>query len=323
MINREEGCPEVSFVVPLYNTGEALERLLGAFRDLKWEVPFELVLVNDGSPDGTGDRVPGLMDGLPFRVVFVDLARNFGEHAAVLEGFRHVSGKYVVNLDDDLQNPISEAVKLVEHLRGSRADVVYARYEEKKHHWFRNLGSWMTNRVASWLLGKPKRLYLCSFRAMRRGLVEDITKYTGPYPYVDGLILGATQRIETLLVEHEERVAGESGYTLRKLVRLWMNMFFNFSIMPLRLSSLLGAALCLTGLLALVAVLVELVVFGIRAPGWASLMAGTFVFSGAQLIMLGVIGEYVGRAFMTVSGKPQSLVRSCVVNELEGEGRKT
>lgn len=322
MIDHAERRPEVSFVVPLYNTGAALERLVGAFRELDWEIPFELVLVNDGSRDGTGDRVPGLIEGLPFRVVFVDLARNFGEHAAVLEGFRHVSGDYVVNLDDDLQNPIKEAVKLVEYLRGSNADVVYARYEEKKHHWFRNLGSWMTNRVASWLLGKPRKLYLCSFRAMRRRLVDDITRYTGPYPYVDGLILGATQRIATLLVEHEERATGESGYTLRKLVRLWMNMFFNFSIMPLRLSSLLGGALCLSGLLALLAVLVELFVFGVRAPGWASLMAGTFVFSGTQLIMLGLIGEYVGRAFMTVSGKPQSLVRSCVVNEPEDALRK-
>jgi glycosyltransferase involved in cell wall biosynthesis len=310
--------PTYSFVVPLYNTRAALEPLLEAFTTLGTGETFELVLVNDGSPDGTGERVPALIRGLPIRVVFVDLTRNFGEHAAVLEGFRHSSGEYVVNLDDDLQNPVSEAVRLLEHLRAGSADVVYARYEEKRHHWARNLGSWMTNRVASWLLGKPKRLYLCSFRAMRRQLVEHITAYQGPYPYVDGLILGATQRIETLLVKHEERVAGSSGYTLRKLTRLWMNMFFNFSIMPLRLSSLLGAAMCATGLLALMLVLGELLFLGTRAPGWASLMAATFVFSGTQLIMLGVIGEYLGRAYLTVSGKPQALVRRRVVNDPKG-----
>jgi len=301
--------PEVSFVVPLYNTGQALEPLLQAFRDLKTDLTFELVLVNDGSPDGTGERVPELIKNMPIPIVFVDLARNFGEHAAVLEGYRQASGEFVVNLDDDLQNPVSEAIKLVEHLRHSKADVVYGRYEEKKHHWFRNLGSSMTNQVASWLLGKPKKLYLCSFRALRRGLVEDVTRYSGPYPYIDGLILGATQRIEIRLVLHEERHTGTSGYTFQKLVRLWMNMFFNFSIMPLRVSSLLGGALCVTGFMVLFLVVLELLTLGTRAPGWASLMAAVFVFSGAQLIMLGVIGEYLGRAYMTVSGKPQALIR--------------
>ena len=308
-----KSAPAFSFVVPLYNTGAGLESLLAAFQALHIEESFELVLVNDGSPDGTGDRVPELIQGLAFPIIFVDLARNFGEHAAVLEGLRRARGEFVVNLDDDLQNPIEEAVRLLRYLRDSPLDVVYARYEEKKHHWFRNLGSWMTNAVATWLLGKPNDLYLCSFRAMRRGLVEHVTAYRGPYPYIDGLILGATQRIGTLLVRHEERSAGASGYTLRRLVRLWMNMFFNFSIMPLRLASLLGAVLCSSGMVALLMVLVELVVEGTRAPGWASLMATISIFSGAQLMMLGVIGEYVGRAFMTVSGKPQSLVRSVVV----------
>jgi len=309
--------PDVSFVVPLYNTGAGLERLLEAFRQLVMELSFELVLVNDGSADDTGDRLLQLLPGLPFPVIYIDLARNFGEHAAVLEGLRQARGAWMVNLDDDLQNPLSEAVKLISHLKLSGADVVYAQYAEKKHHWFRNLGSALTNQVATWLLGKPKELYLCSFRAMTRGLVAHITRYTGPFPYIDGLILGATQRIETLLVEHEERAVGASGYTLRKLVRLWMNLFFNFSIMPLRASSLLGGVLCLAGLGWLLAVVLELWIFGVRSPGWASVMAAIFVFSGAQLMMLGIIGEYLGRAFMTVSGKPQSLIRQRVLHEAE------
>jgi undecaprenyl-phosphate 4-deoxy-4-formamido-L-arabinose transferase len=308
--------PTFSFVVPLYNTGAGLDPLLSAFQDAAIEESFELVLVNDGSPDGTGDRVPSRIQNRSFPIVFVDLTRNFGEHAAVLGGLRRTQGEFAVTLDDDLQNPIDEALRLLRHLRSSSLDVVYACYEEKKHHWFRNLGSWMTNWVATWLLGKPRDLYLCSFRAMRRGLVRDVTAYRGPYPYIDGLILGATQRIGTLLVRHEERSAGASGYTLRRLVRLWMNMFFNFSIMPLRVASLLGGALLSgSGIVGLLLVLVELAVEGIRVPGWASLMATISIFSGAQLMMLGVIGEYVGRAFMTVSGKPQSLVRSVVAAE--------
>lgn len=306
--------PLVSFVVPLYNTGASLTKLLDAFMSLPIEGGWELVLVNDASPDGTGEKVRGMIKSLPCRVVLVDMARNFGEHAAVLEGFRHTTGQFVINLDDDLQNPISEALKILKHMQNHDCEVVYTYYEEKKHHWFRNFGSWATNYCASVLLDKPKELYLSSFRGHRRELIDRVVKYSGPYPYIDGLILGATNRIERLQVEHAERVEGESGYTLRKLVRLWMNMFFNFSIMPLRLASILGFTMGGFGLVALVAVLVEHFLVGVRSPGWASLMATVAIFSGAQLVMLGLIGEYVGRAYMTLSGKPQSLVRKVDVH---------
>lgn len=303
--------PMVSFVVPLYNTGDSLGKLLEAFRELPIEGGYELILVNDGSPDGTGERVPGLLAGMAIAVTFVDMVKNYGEHAAVLEGFRHARGQYVINLDDDLQNPISEALKLLAHIRLTKADVVYASYGKKQHHWFRNLGSRLTDLVATWLLDKPRDLYLCSFRAHSRDLINRIIPYAGPYPYIDGLILGATNRIELLLVAHEQRQEGASGYTLRKLVRLWMNMFFNFSIMPLRLASVVGAVLCGFGVIMLLVVFVEHLVSRQHiSPGWGSLMAAISLFSGGQLMMLGIIGEYVGRAYMTVSGKPQSLVRT-------------
>jgi undecaprenyl-phosphate 4-deoxy-4-formamido-L-arabinose transferase len=254
---------------------------------------------------------------MPLPVTLVVLARNFGEHAAVLEGFRHARGQWVVNLDDDLQNPVSEAFKLVKHLRDTGADVVYSFYDRKKHHWFRNFGSWLTNRMAVFMLGKPEDLYLSSFRALSRKLVDRITTYAGPYPYIDGLILGATNRIERLQVEHANRATGQSGYTMRRLVRLWMNMFFNFSVMPLRLASVLGAVLCVVGLVLLVSVLIERFFSDVQHVGWGSLMAAVSIFSGSQLLILGVLGEYVGRAYMTVSRKPQSLVRDIEVHEPE------
>lgn len=304
-----QSCPEVSFVIPLYNTGTALEALLSAFANLKLDFTWELVLVDDGSADLTAERAARLMRQVEAPVTLVELARNFGEHAAVLAGLRQSRGRYVVNLDDDLQNPVEEALRLVAHLRETGAEVVYSRYPKKQHSWLRNAGSRAVNWAACLLLDKPADLYLSSFRAMRRELVERITRYDGPYPYIDGLILGATRRIETLEVAHHARAEGESGYTLRKLVRLAMNMFFDFSIMPLRLSSVLGFGLCLLGVVMLAEVLLEALVAGRVQPGWGSLMAVITVFSGAQLLMLGLIGEYVGRAFLTVSGKPQSLVR--------------
>lgn len=307
--------PEVSFVVPLYNTGGALPKLLDAFRDLPVSGGYETVFVNDASPDGTGERVEQILGRLPYAVTFVDMARNYGEHAAVLEGYRNARGKYIVNLDDDLQNPIEEALRIVDQMRNSRDDVIYTWFDQKKHHPARNLGSWFTNQAASFLIGKPKDLYLSSFRGLRRELVDRITTYRGPYPYIDGLILGATNRIGRLKVAHRERKDGQSNYTLRRLIRLWMNMFFNFSVMPLRMAGVLGLGLSFLGLLLVFVVVVEKLFHDTPIQGWASLMAAISVFAGAQLLILGVMGEYLGRTYLTLAGKPQSVSRTVIRHE--------
>ena len=301
--------PDFSFVIPLYNTGSALPALLDAFRSLTIADSWELILVDDGSSDRSATQARLLAETIPAPVTIVELARNFGEHAAVLEGYRRARGQFIVNLDDDLQNPVAEAVKLLTHLRETGAEVVYSVYEDKKHSSIRNLASWLANHCATLLLGKPRSLYLSSFRAVRRELMQRIITYRGPYPYVDGLILGATDRIEQLTVEHAERGVGKSGYTIRKLGRLAMSLLFDFSVMPLRLASILGIVLCILGAVILGEVVLETLLVGTRQVGWGSLMGALAVFSGAQLLMLGIIGEYVGRAFLTVSGKPQSLVR--------------
>lgn len=309
-------------MVPLFNTGDSLGQLMDGFRSLRLPVTWELVLVDDGSSDGTGARAVELARTLSAPVTCVELARNFGEHAAVLEGYRRSRGKFVVNLDDDLQNPIAEAVRLVNFLSRSGADVVYSKFRRKEHSWLRNAGSRCVNAVATVLLGKPRGLYLSSFRALRRELLERIVSYRGPYPHVDGLILGATNRIAQLEVEHAVRAAGESGYTPRKLLRLALCLMCNFSVTPLRISSVLGLLVCGAGLLSLGMACWEGWISGAsgrRQPGWASLMGALAVFSGAQLLMLGIIGEYLGRAFLTVSGAPQSLVRRVAVSGRGGE----
>ncbi len=297
--------PAFSFVVPLFNTGDSRAALLDAFRGLTIEERWEIVFVDDGSTDGTPAAMVSGMAGM-HNATLVELARNYGEHAAVLEGLRHARGAVMVTMDDDLQNPLAEAVRLARHLRESAADVVFGLYACKQHHWLRNLGSRAVNGLATLLLGKPAHLYLSSFRAMKRDLVARVIEYRGPYPHIDGLILSATNRFEQIEVEHVARQAGGSGYTAGKLAHLAMNLCFDFSIVPLRIASVLGVGLCGAGAMLLGQVVIEWLFVGRVQAGWGSLMGALAVFSGAQLLMLGLIGEYVGRAFLTVSGKPQS-----------------
>lgn len=301
--------PVISFVIPTFNTGAALPALMAAFAELQMEEPWELILVDDGSEDGTALRVRESIPALP-HLRLVELARNYGEHAAVLEGLRHVRGRVAVTMDDDLQNPLEEAVRLARLLLESESEVIFGRYECKQHSWPRNAGSRAVNALATVLLGKPRDLYLSSFRALKRELVDRLIAYRGPYPHVDGLILNATNRLSQVPVRHMPRACGGSGYTVRKLLRLALTLCFDFSVMPLRVAGVLGLLLCLGGAVLIAEVIVEYFIVGHVQPGWSSLMGAVAVFSGAQLVMLGVIGEYVGRTFLTVSGRPQSLVRA-------------
>lgn len=311
--------PALSIVIPLYRSEEGLPALFEALSRLSVPEGFEVVFVNDGSPDRTAERCRELLGRAPFPARLVDLMRNFGEHNAVMAGYRHARGAWIVNIDDDLQNPPDEAIRLFRHTRDSGYDVVYTYYAEKQHARWRNLGSRLANAVADFLLDKPKGLYFSSFRCVTATLARAITRYEGPYPYVDGLISQVTQRIGSIPVRHEKRQFGASNYNLRRLVRLWTNIVFNFSVAPLRLALLLGFATAGLSLLLLAEAVIEYF-FMNSPPGWGSLIASIALFSGVQLIVLGGIGEYVGRTFLTVNRRPQSAVREVVEHEPTGEG---
>jgi glycosyltransferase involved in cell wall biosynthesis len=307
--------PALSFVIPMYNSAATIAALVADIEHLTVDGGHEIVLVNDGSSDATMAVCRDLVRSARVPITLVDHARNFGEHNAVLTGWRHARGRHIVNLDDDGQNPPAEAVRLWEHAKTTGLEVVFGQYEIKQHSAWRNFGSWFTNRITDWALDKPPGLYLSSFRCVSAFVASHVVGYAGPYPYIDGLLLQVTQRIGSIVVHHEPRRAGQSGYTLRRLIRLWLSAWVNFSVLPLRVATIAGLIMAAAGVVA----------FGVLLWAWATnrgpdgfgfgwLMAGLLVFSGSQLLMLGVIGEYLGRMFLTVNQRPQAVVRDVARN---------
>jgi glycosyltransferase involved in cell wall biosynthesis len=311
--------PALSVVVPVYNGAATIGELVSALRALDVAGGLEIVLVVDGSPDNSLEVCKKLAGAPGAPIVLLSLSRNYGEHNAVMAGLARARGSYAITMDDDLQNPPGEVKRLFEYARDGAYDAVYTYYEEKKHAAWRNFGSRFTNWCADHLIDKPKGLYLSSFRCLSAFVREQITAgYEGPFPYIDGLVFQVTQNVGRLQVEHLARVEGRSNYTIARLFRLWLSMFSNFSVIPLRFATLFGIAFGALGALAAVIVLVEAISDNKPPQGWASLMVAVLVLAGVQLIVVGLIGEYLGRMFLAVNRKPQYLVREVFTRGADG-----
>ena len=311
--------PALSVVVPIYNGAATIGELVNALRALEIPGWLEIVLVIDGSPDNSLDVCKKLAGEPGAPIVLLSLSRNYGEHNAVMAGLARARGNYAVTMDDDLQNPPGEVKRLFEYARDGDYDAVYTYYEEKKHAAWRNVGSRFTNWCADHLIDKPKGLYLSSFRCLSAFVREQITAgYEGPFPYVDGLVFQVTQNVGRLQVAHLPRTEGRSNYTIARLFRLWLSMFSNFSVIPLRFATLFGIAFGALGALAAVIVIVEAISDNKPPQGWASLMVAVLVLAGVQLIVVGLIGEYLGRMFLAVNRKPQYLVREVFTRGADG-----
>lgn len=296
---------ELSIVIPVYNSAATLralvDRLMAVLEDMS--LHCEIVFIDDGSADESWQTVQSLHASHPDRIVAVQLMRNFGQHNALMAGFRHARGEYVITMDDDLQHPPEEIPTLFRAIQEQRLDLVYGAYTEKKHGLGRNFGSGLVNAFYRAVFHNP--VQITSFRAIRRQLVESILSYDLNFTYIDGLLAWNTRRIGEVKVRHCPRMQGKSGYSVRKLIELALNLFTNFSLLPLRVVSAVGLAMSASGVLAGGFVLVRYLASDITVPGFASTIIAILVFGGAQLLSLGVIGEYLGRLHLNVNRKPQ------------------
>ena len=302
---------KISIVIPVYNAQASIARLVDMLvSEIEGQYKLEIILVNDYSADNSHSECLKLYERYKGIVKYLSLAKNFGEHNAVMAGLNKVTGDFTVVMDDDFQNPVEEVIKLIDFSVKSNNDVVYTYYKEKKHNFWRNLGSRLNNYMAVKLLKKPKGLYLSSFKCCNKFIINEIIKYDLPYPYIDGLILRSTANIGTLEVVHESRQEGKSGYTFIKLLRLWSNMFTSFSILPLRISIYTGLFFAVTGLLFGLYSIIEHFFDPTLPAGFSLTITAIFTFAGIQLRSLGMIGEYIGRIFISQNKQPQYTIKS-------------
>jgi undecaprenyl-phosphate 4-deoxy-4-formamido-L-arabinose transferase len=305
----------LSVVIPVFNGAATIGALVDAVVRLNPGHELQVVLVNDGSADGSAGRCRELARRYPGVVTFVDLARNVGEHNAVMAGLAHARGSWCAIMDDDFQNPPEEVFRLVAHAVAEQRDIVFSAYQVKCHHWARNLGSRLTNALAQRLMNLPEGLYLSSFKCLSRFTVDHVLRYRGPFPYLDGLALRVTRNIGVLETRHEPSRKARSGYTAGKLFGLWAAMAVNFSVVPLRAGSILGICFSLAGFAGALAVTVEKLRHPELPVGWASLTVAVLLLSGVQLLISGVLGEYLGQLVLTANGTPQYAVRAVVEDQ--------
>lgn len=309
----------VSILIPVYkNEGgldELVKRIGTSMANSAYAGNFELILVDDCSPDNSWEVIQRLAKEHAF-VQGATLSRNFGQHNAIMAGLNLVSGQYVVLMDDDLQHPPEAIPNMVQELVAG-ADVCYTRYANRQHAAWKIAGSRFNDLMASWLLSKPKGLYLSSFKALKRGMVDQIRSHEGPFAYLDGLILDITRRIATVEIQHGTRAYGEGNYSFKKSISLWLRMVTGTSIVPLRMVTLMGALIALLGFFGAVFIVISNYLYPAESKGWASIIVTILLVSGFQTLFIGVLGEYLGRIHLRLNNKPQYLFRYTTKNDAE------
>jgi undecaprenyl-phosphate 4-deoxy-4-formamido-L-arabinose transferase len=309
--------PRLSIVIPVYRSEDCLAELMRVITQTlaPYDWDYEVILVNDFSPDRSWQVIESLCHRYP-HLVGVDLRRNFGQDNAILTGLRLSRGRYVAIMDDDLQHDPKYLPALMEKAAEDGADVAYADFEKKQQRLWKNMGSWINGKIADRVLWKPKDVYLSPYKVIVREVVDLICNYSGPKPYIDGLLFQATWRMTSIPVEHRSRYAGQSTYSVWKSLEVSARLIFSFSVKPVRLVTWCGLVMALLAVFAATGItLYRLLLpqdFPAAAVGWSSLMVVFLLLSGIQMTCLGILGEYAGRAYLLVNRHPQTSIRTVV-----------
>lgn len=299
----------LSIVIPVYNSAETLkelaQRLAAVFPQLG---QYEVILVNDGSRDRSWDVIKEMAGERPW-LRGICLTRNYGQHNAILVGIRHAQYEWIMTMDDDLQHPPESIHDLLAAAATGKWDVIYAPPVRERHGWWRNTCS----KTMKWLIGKLMGLEhavdLSAWRLFRTQFRDAFVEYRSPDVSVDVLLSWATDRITSLRLEHHPRHHGNSQYNFSKLLRITFNLITSFSTAPLKFASIIGFIFTLLGGLVLIYAVGNYLLYGSAVPGFAFLASIIAVFSGVQLFVLGLIGEYLSRIHLRSMGKPSALIR--------------
>ena len=309
----------LSIVIPVYNSENILDDLINQISlEIKKKTnllkDFEIILVNDNSLDNSWNKIKEIANNQK-NIIGINLSKNFGQHNALMAGIKNSKGDFLITMDDDLQHPPSYIIDIINKL-SEGFDVCYTKYQNNKYSFLKKLGSAINDRVANIVLGKPKNIYLSSYRGIKKNVINELKKFDGPYVYLDGIILNVTNNIGSIDIQHNKRLKGNSGYSFKKLFSLWLKVFTNSSIFPLRMASVTGFIITLISLFFAIV----LIIFKIKNPeipqGWTSIATFIFFFSGVQLLALGIIGEYIGRIFINLNQKPQYVIREQIRNNI-------
>lgn len=299
-----------SFVIPCYRSEKTISIVVDEIKcEMKKRADdtYEIILVNDHSPDNVWATIESLARENE-NILGINLARNFGQHCALMAGYAQCSGDYVVSLDDDGQAPLDSLCEMIAKAEEGY-DVVFAYYHEIKQNLFRRFGSWMACRMSEIMLNPPKDFKGSSFYVARRFVICEMLRYTNSYPYLAGLIFRTTKNIAWIETQHRSRLEGTSGYSFARLFALWMNGFTAFSIKPLQFSTFLGVFFAVVGFVYALVIIVQKCLGIIGVAGWSSIIALMLIIGGCVLMMLGLIGEYVGRIYICINNSPQYVIK--------------
>ena len=302
---------KLSFVIPCYGSEHTIEPVVHEAISLidKERFDYEFILVNDCSKDNVWKSITKLVEENP-KIKAISFARNFGQQSALLAGFRHATGDFVISMDDDGQAPVESLGEMIDLLIEKDYDIVYGCYEHVKQSGFRRFGSWFNHKMAIWFSNCPKDLFPTSFYVARKFLIEEISRFENCYAYISGLVFRSTRNIGKVEVKHRSRLEGSSGYTLKRLIGLWVNGFTAFSVKPLRLATFLGFGFSIAGLLYGIFVIVMKLIHPDTPVGYSSIMAAILFIVGVLMFIMGMVGEYIGRIYINQNKSPQYVIRT-------------